>query len=90
MSTGFSQASSRDWLAGNDSVIFSTRHLIESETLSLSGCVLPSAVIIREGSIVLRPLARPESLSEADELSREFNLWDELSDEALLKFEKSL
>jgi len=36
MSCGTSQATSRDWLSGNEGVRFSTRNFIESTTLSIS------------------------------------------------------
>ena len=77
MSVGTSQATSRDWLAGIGNVRFSTRNFVESMTLSL-------------GESQLEDNLRPDRLFDLGELSLEFRLWDDLSDEALRKFEEIL
>ena len=77
MSFGTSQATSGDWLAGTGNVRFSTRNFVESMTLSL-------------GESQLKDSLRPERLFDLGELSLEFQLWDDLSDEAIRKFEEIL
>ena len=72
MSFGTSRATSRDWLAGTGNVCFSTRNFVESMILSLSESQLKDDL-------------RPDRLSDLGELSLEFRLWDDLSDEAIRK-----
>jgi len=77
MSFGTSQATSRDWLAGTGNIRFSTRNFVESITLSLAESQLKDSL-------------RPNRLFDLGELSLEFRLWDDLSDEAIRKFEEIL
>ena len=77
MSFGTSQATSRDWLAGTGNIRFLTRNFVESMTVSL-------------GDSQLKDSLRPERLFDLGELSLEFQLWDDLSDEAIRKFEEIL
>jgi hypothetical protein len=77
MSVGTSQATSRDWLAGTGNIRFSASNFVESMTLSLAESQSKDSL-------------RPNRLFDLGELSLEFRLWDDLSDEAIRKFEEIL
>jgi hypothetical protein len=77
MSYDTAHATSRDWLAGQENVSFSKRYFIEAATLSISR---------GRGNEIFEWGCQGKSAG----LSSEFWLWDELSDEALRKFEEKL
>ena len=77
MAFGTSQATSGDWLIGAENIRFSTGNFVESMTLSLS-------------ENRLKDRLRPDRLFDLGELSLEFRLWDDLSDEAIWNFEEIL
>jgi hypothetical protein len=77
MSYHTEQATSRDWLEGNEFLSFTTRYLIEAATISIS-------------NVGGNDIYQWERLGDHFNLASEFRFWDELSDEALRQFEEEL
>jgi hypothetical protein len=71
------QATSRDWLEGNETLSFSTIYFVEAATLSIS----------RGGG---NDIFEWGCLGDYVNLASELRLWDDLSDEALRKFEEEI
>jgi len=90
MSYNTHQATSKDWLNANESIVFSLCIQRETDTLSLSGSSFDFHIIFDDFGSYLRGMTALENKEQFDDLKRDFLGWDILSDEALKKFESDL
>lgn len=84
------QATSRDWLKGNENIVFAPYLQGDIGTLSLSGSSFDFLIVFDDFSSYLRGVTIGRKKTRKDDLKKDLLSWDILSDEALKQFEADL